>query len=55
MDDLGHIFKVIADDSAAFQVGRRHRQRLTNVRATGASIKGTNGKSQGVIPSSKWQ
>jgi ribonucleoside-diphosphate reductase alpha chain len=50
MDDLGHIFKVISDDAQLSKWAGGLGNDWTNVRATGAWIKGTNGKSQGVIP-----
>lgn len=50
MDDLGHIFKVIADDAQLSKWAGGIGNDWTNVRATGALIKGTNGQSQGVIP-----
>lgn len=50
MDDLGHIFKVVADDAQLSKWAGGIGNDWSNVRATGASIKGTNGKSQGVIP-----
>jgi len=50
MDDLGHIFKVISDDAQLSKWAGGIGNDWTNVRATGAVIKGTNGKSQGVIP-----
>jgi ribonucleoside-diphosphate reductase alpha chain len=50
MDDLGHIFKVISDDAQLSKWSGGLGNDWTNVRATGAIIKGTNGKSQGVIP-----
>ncbi|HEY2810840.1 MAG TPA: ribonucleoside-diphosphate reductase subunit alpha [Rhabdochlamydiaceae bacterium] len=50
MDDLGHIFKVIADDAQLSKWAGGLGNDWSNVRATGATIKGTNGKSQGVIP-----
>jgi ribonucleoside-diphosphate reductase alpha chain len=50
IDDLAHIFKVIADDAQLSKWAGGIGNDWTNVRATGASIKGTNGKSQGVIP-----
>lgn len=50
MDDLGHIFKVIADDAQLSKWAGGIGNDWTNVRATGARIKGTNGSSQGVIP-----
>ena len=49
-DDLSHIFKVIADDAQLSKWAGGLGNDWTNVRATGAGIKGTNGKSQGVIP-----
>lgn len=49
-DDLGHIFKVISDDAQLSKWAGGLGNDWTNVRATGAWIKGTNGKSQGVIP-----
>jgi ribonucleoside-diphosphate reductase alpha chain len=50
MDDLGHIFKVISDDAQLSKWAGGIGNDWSNVRATGAGIKGTNGKSQGVIP-----
>lgn len=50
MDDLGHIFKVISDDAQLSKWAGGIGNDWTNVRATGSVIKGTNGKSQGVIP-----
>ncbi len=50
MDDLHHIFKVIADDAQLSKWAGGIGNDWTNVRATGAGIKGTNGTSQGVIP-----
>jgi ribonucleoside-diphosphate reductase alpha chain len=50
MDDLHNIFKVIADDAQLSKWAGGIGNDWTNVRATGAVIKGTNGKSQGVIP-----
>jgi ribonucleoside-diphosphate reductase alpha chain len=50
MDDLAHIFKVIADDAQLSKWAGGIGNDWTNVRATGAKIKGTNGNSQGVIP-----
>ncbi len=50
MDDLHHIFKVIADDAQLSKWAGGLGNDWSNVRATGALIKGTNGKSQGVIP-----
>jgi len=50
MDDLHHIFKVIADDAQLSKWAGGIGNDWTNVRATGSVIKGTNGQSQGVIP-----
>lgn len=50
MDDLHNIFKVIADDAQLSKWAGGLGNDWTNVRATGALIKGTNGKSQGIIP-----
>jgi ribonucleoside-diphosphate reductase alpha chain len=50
MDDLHHIFKVVADDAQLSKWAGGIGNDWTNVRATGARIKGTNGSSQGVIP-----
>ena len=50
MDDLGHIFKVISDDAQLSKWAGGLGNDWTGVRATGAWIKGTNGRSQGVIP-----
>lgn len=50
MDDLAHIYKVISDDAQLSKWAGGLGNDWTNVRATGAMIKGTNGKSQGVIP-----
>ena len=50
MDDLHHIFKVIADDAQLSKWAGGIGNDWTNVRATGSRIKGTNGESQGVIP-----
>jgi ribonucleoside-diphosphate reductase alpha chain len=50
MDDLHHIFKVIADDAQLSKWAGGLGNDWTNIRATGATIKGTNGTSQGVIP-----
>ncbi len=50
MDDLSHIFKVVSDDAQLSKWAGGIGNDWSNVRATGASIKGTNGKSQGVIP-----
>jgi ribonucleoside-diphosphate reductase alpha chain len=50
MDDLGHIFKVVSDDAQLSKWAGGLGNDWTNVRATGSRIKGTNGRSQGVIP-----
>jgi ribonucleoside-diphosphate reductase alpha chain len=50
MDDLSSIFKIVADDAQLSKWAGGIGNDWTNVRATGAKIKGTNGKSQGVIP-----
>lgn len=50
MDDLGHIFKVVSDDAQLSKWAGGLGNDWTNVRATGSRIKGTNGKSQGIIP-----
>lgn len=49
-DDLEHIFKVVADNAKLSKWAGGLGNDWTNVRATNAHIKGTNGKSQGVIP-----
>lgn len=50
MDDLEHIFQTIADDAQLSKWAGGLGNDWTNVRATGAYIKGTNGQSQGIIP-----
>jgi ribonucleoside-diphosphate reductase alpha chain len=50
MDDLHHIYKVISDDAQLSKWAGGLGNDWTNVRATGSKIKGTNGRSQGVIP-----
>ncbi|MEZ0294902.1 MAG: ribonucleoside-diphosphate reductase subunit alpha [Candidatus Methylacidiphilales bacterium] len=50
MDDLDHIFKVISDDAKLSKWAGGLGNDWSNIRATGAHIKGTNGRSQGVIP-----
>lgn len=50
MDDLSHIYKIISDDAQLSKWAGGLGNDWTNVRATGALIKGTNGRSQGVIP-----
>lgn len=49
-DDLFHIFKCIQDDAMLSKWSGGLGNDWTNVRAMGARIKGTNGKSQGIIP-----
>ena len=49
-DDLDHIFKVISDNAKLSKWAGGLGNDWTNVRATNAHIKGTNGQSQGVIP-----
>ncbi|MDX8430398.1 MAG: ribonucleoside-diphosphate reductase subunit alpha [Candidatus Algichlamydia australiensis] len=49
-DDLVHIFKVISDNAQLAKWAGGIGNDWTNVRATGARIKGTNGQSQGVVP-----
>ncbi len=50
MDDLDHIFKVVADDAKLSKWAGGLGNDWSSVRATGSYIKGTNGTSQGVIP-----
>ena len=50
MDDLDHIFKIISDNAQLSKWAGGLGNDWTNVRGTGARIKGTNGESQGVIP-----
>jgi ribonucleoside-diphosphate reductase alpha chain len=50
MDDLQHIFKCVSDDAQLSKWAGGLGNDWTNVRATGARIKGTHGRSQGVIP-----
>lgn len=50
MDDLEHIFKTVADDAQLSKWAGGLGNDWTNVRGTGARIKGTNGQSQGIIP-----
>ena len=50
MDDLDHIFKVISDDAKLSKWAGGLGNDWSNIRATGSTIKGTNGTSQGVIP-----
>ncbi len=49
-DDLSSIFKIISDDAQLSKWAGGIGNDWTSVRATGSRIKGTNGKSQGVIP-----
>lgn len=49
-DDLDHIFKVISDNAKLSKWAGGLGNDWTNIRATNAHIKGTNGQSQGVIP-----
>jgi ribonucleoside-diphosphate reductase alpha chain len=49
-DDLGHIFKVVADNARLSKWAGGLGNDWTNIRATNAHIHGTNGNSQGVIP-----
>jgi len=49
-DDLGHIFKVIADNAKLSKWAGGLGNDWTGIRATGSHIRGTNGQSQGVIP-----
>jgi len=49
-DDLHHIFKCIQDDAMLSKWSGGLGNDWTNVRALGSRIKGTNGKSQGIIP-----
>ena len=50
LDDLEHIFKTISDDAQLSKWAGGLGNDWTNVRGTGARIKGTNGQSQGVVP-----
>lgn len=49
-DSLSHIFKVISDNAQLSKWAGGIGNDWTRVRATGARIKGTNGRSQGVVP-----
>ncbi len=49
-DDLKHIFKVIGDNAQLSKWAGGIGNDWTHIRATGARIQGTNGRSQGVIP-----
>ncbi len=50
MDDLEGIFKIISDDAQLSKWAGGLGNDWSNVRGTGAKIKGTNGQSQGIIP-----
>ena len=49
-DDLRHIFKCVQDDALLSKWSGGLGNDWTNVRSMGSRIKGTNGKSQGIIP-----
>lgn len=49
-DDLRHIFKCVQDNAMLSKWAGGLGNDWTRVRATGAHIHGTNGKSQGIIP-----
>ncbi|MDP2654158.1 MAG: ribonucleoside-diphosphate reductase subunit alpha [Candidatus Omnitrophota bacterium] len=49
-DDLFHIFKCVQDDAMLSKWSGGLGNDWTNIRAMGARIKGTNGRSQGIIP-----
>lgn len=49
-DDLDHIYKVIGDNARLSKWAGGIGNDWSNVRATGALIKGTNGLTQGVVP-----
>jgi len=49
-DDLQHIFKTISDNAQLSKWAGGLGNDWTNVRGSGSYIKGTNGKSQGIIP-----
>ena len=49
-DDLDHIFKSVQDNAKLSKWAGGLGNDWTNIRATGSLIKGTNGRSQGVIP-----
>lgn len=49
-DDLEHIFKCIADNARLSKWAGGLGNDWTRIRATNAHIRGTNGRSQGVIP-----
>ncbi|PCI77921.1 ribonucleoside-diphosphate reductase subunit alpha [Candidatus Aerophobetes bacterium] len=50
MDNLEHIFKTISDDAQLSKWAGGLGNDWSNVRGTGARIKGTNGQSQGIVP-----
>ena len=50
MNDLDGIFNAIKDDALLSKYAGSLGNDWTSVRAMGAQIKGTNGKSQGVVP-----
>lgn len=50
MDDLSNIFKIISDNAQLSKWAGGLGNDWTHVRSLGSLIKGTNGKSQGVIP-----
>ncbi len=50
MDDLHNIFKTFADNAQLSKWAGGIGDDWTNVRSTGSRIKGTNGKSQGIVP-----
>ena len=49
-DDLEHIFKMVSDNAKLSKWAGGLGNDWTNVRATNSYIRGTNGRSQGVIP-----
>ncbi|MCH2203116.1 MAG: ribonucleoside-diphosphate reductase subunit alpha [Fuerstiella sp.] len=49
-DDLEHIFKCVSDNAKLSKWAGGLGNDWTSIRATNAHIKGTNGRSQGVIP-----
>lgn len=49
-DDLGHIFTSIRDNAMLSKWAGGLGNDWTNIRATGAVIRGTGGRSQGVVP-----
>ncbi|NGX45979.1 MAG: Ribonucleoside-diphosphate reductase 1 subunit alpha [Chlamydiae bacterium] len=50
MDDLGDIFDIVSDNAKLSKWAGGLGNDWTNVRGMGSRIKGTNGRSQGVIP-----